>query len=93
MESGLNDLRLGSRGMGCRFSKAVETACACYGWFRALMHTRKKRREQPVSMNVVGRWIPTPPAHFGEGELRSRERRQGTVTFRVRAANNRELLR
>ena len=37
-------------------------------------------------MNVVGRWIQTPPAHFGEGELRSRESCQGTGNFRVRAA-------
>ena len=50
------------------------------------MHTRKKRREQPVSMNVAGRWIQIPPAHVGEGELRSRESCQGTGNLRVRAA-------
>jgi hypothetical protein len=50
------------------------------------MHTRKKRRDEPVSMNVVGRWIQTPPAHFGEGELRSRAWCLGTGNLRVRAA-------
>ena len=42
-------------------------------------------------MNVVGRWIRRPPAHFGEGELRAREGCQGTGNFRVGAAIKLEL--
>ena len=37
-------------------------------------------------MNVVGRWMQRPPAHFDEGELRSREGTPGTGNLRVRAA-------
>ena len=37
-------------------------------------------------MNVVGRWSQPLPAHFDEGELRSREGCQGTGNVRVRAA-------
>ena len=37
-------------------------------------------------MNVVGRWSQPLPAHFDEGELRSRERCQGTGNVPVRAA-------
>ena len=79
-------LRVGPAQAGRNFCKAVEGAGACLrvvpGTFA---HTKEVTGFTRLN-DVVGRWWQTPPAHFDEGELRSREGCQGTGNIRVRAA-------
>ena len=46
-----------NRRLGVASARQLKRRVRAYGWCRAQMHTRKRRRDLPVSMMSAGRWF------------------------------------